>query len=240
MNEDPTISTLDPQPATFTSGSASSTWTAEYHPEANENKYDFQATAIINGSAISVLSSNTLTVTANANSACGNGFTEGSNDEECDDGNTKNNDGCSSNCTLEGILGPQCSNECPVDGLGVCDGTTKIKLCGKYDADPCLDVSTAQNCASGTSCSSSYGDASCIPPVCSTAFECTIGECIDGFKERSCVNKGPSSCASYSPVTKIPCVKIESPAQLPVFDWFNVVMTLLLLAGYYVVKKKHF
>ncbi|MEK6840026.1 MAG: DUF4215 domain-containing protein, partial [Nanoarchaeota archaeon] len=230
--------TVDPQPATMTSGAASSMWTAEYHLNTQSNNYQFQARAIVNGSSIAVTSTNTVTVTPNAGSNCGNNIIEGSNNETCDDGNINSFDGCSSNCTLEGIFGQQCSNECPVDGLGVCDTTAKIKLCGNYDADPCLEMSSPQNCASGTTCTSSYGDAACMPTICEDAFECTISECSGGFKTRSCTNTGSTACNSYTPTTQIPCVKLEEPAQLPVFTIGNIIAVILMLLGYYITRKK--
>ncbi len=235
---DPTIATVDPQPSTMSSGSASSPWTAEYHLNAPANIYEFQARAIVNGSAVAVMSSNTLTVSSNSAASCGNGLIEGSNNETCDDGNIKNNDGCSGNCTLEGIFGQQCSNECPVDGLGICNTTSKIRLCGNYDADPCLELSSSQSCSSGTVCSSSYGDASCIPPVCQDSFQCTIGECVNGFKQRSCTNTGQTICNSYNPAIQIPCIKLESPTQLPAFTLVNIILTVILITTYYLTRRK--
>ncbi len=236
--QDPTIATLDPQPATMTLGSASSTWTAEYHLSASSNAYEFQARAVVNGSAITVSSANTLITTRHAGATCGNGIIEGSNNETCDDGNTNNHDGCSSNCTPEGIYGQQCSNACPVDGLGICDSPSRIKLCGNYDADPCLELSTPQNCASGTTCSSSYGDAECMPPACKDAFTCTIGECTNGFKQRSCTNTASVACHAYNPTIQIPCIKLEEPAQLPAFTLVNIILTILLIALYYNLRRR--
>lgn len=236
--EDPFIPTVDPQPSIFANGIASSVWTAEYHNEASANIYQFQATAIVNGSSVTVASSNTLAVISNAGAVCGNGIIEGSNNEQCDDGNLNNNDGCSSNCSLEGIYGEECSNECPVDTLGICSSTAAITICGNYDPDACLELSDPLGCASGTLCSSAYGDAACIPPVCEDAFQCTIGQCEGGFKQRSCTNTGASACNFYSPATQIPCIKVEQPQQIPVFTLLNIILTILLLAVYYARKEK--
>jgi len=239
--EDPTIFTQDPQPTTLLGGTASTTWIAEFHSEVTDNTYTLQATTNQNGTSLTITSSNTLTVTSNGNTAvCGNGFIEGSNDEECDDGNLENNDGCSENCTLEGIFGDECSNECPVQGLGVCQSDSTIKYCGNYDADLCLELSNTVTCSSNTECSTNYGDGICVPKVCEDAYQCSIGECIDGFKERTCVNtKSVNSCNYYSPIDKIPCIKIEGPTQIPIFTTINIILTILLLGLYYSVRKKH-
>jgi cysteine-rich repeat protein len=233
----PSIMTIDPQPATFNGGSASSSWTTEYH-QTPVNEYQFQASTTINGSSLAITSSNTVTVTANSNALCGNGLIEGSNNEECDDGGTKDNDGCSSDCLLEGIEGEQCSNECPVNGLGVCDASGDIQYCGNFDGDPCLELSTPKACASGTLCKNNYGDALCIPPVCDDAFTCTISECVDGFKKRSCTNTGSNVCNYYNPTIDIPCIKVEQPEQLPAFTIINTITVILLLGLFYTIRKK--
>ncbi len=234
---DPTVPTVSPQPATFSAGSASSSWVAEFSndPQAN-NQFVFQASTVVNGSSVTIASSNALTVTSNgANATCGNGIREGSNNEECDDGNSGNNDGCSGNCTLEGILGSQCSNECAFKSLGTCptEGGPSIKFCGNYDPDPCLEGSTPLNCASGTKCTSSNGDAACTPPICQDAFECTLGACVNGIQQRTCTNTGQHVCNYYFPQTQIQCVNAEQPTQIPGFTMVSLMTSILLLIGWY-------
>jgi len=237
------ILTIDPQPAIFNNGKTETKWMAEYHPEADDNKYFFQSTVNINGSSIQVSSlPNKLTVNPNTGStACGNGIVEGSNNEECDLG-SNNGPGkpCSSNCTLQGIAGPQCSNQCPVSQLGICTGTNKLKFCGNYDGDPCLELSNEVNCPSGNVCSSEYGDATCLPSICQTAYQCTISECVNGFKTRTCTTTAGSStaCSSYSPATQIPCISIEEPAQFPAFSLFNIILTIIILIIFYISRIK--
>ncbi len=242
----PTTPTKSPQPATFANGRASSTWIAEFHNEAvsgGKNYYTFQASAIVNGSSLTIPSSNVLTVSPNTGSAvCGNGILEGSRGEECDDGNLDDFDGCSANCTLEGVFGSECSNECVISGLGVCSSTgNSIQYCDDYDSDPCLDVSTPQNCATNTQCSEATGDAACIPPACEDAFQCSMGECVGGVKARTCINTGLNICSYYTPQKEVPCINIESPAQtqkVPFFTTMNVIITIAILIGFYMVRKK--
>ena len=52
---------------------------------------------------------------------CGNNIVEGS--ETCDDGNTNSNDGCSSSCSPDTIVGiPYCGN-------GTCDSSEDCGTC---------------------------------------------------------------------------------------------------------------
>lgn len=235
---DNSIATIDPQPATMTGGIATGTWIAEFHADADDNVYLFQASAVINGNTIQVSSINSLQVSASASAACGNGLLEGSQNEECDDGNSKNFDGCSANCTLEGIFGPECSNDCAVPTLGVCTSSGQLSYCGSFDSDPCYDLSTPQSCPGSTICSDSTGDAICMPPTCEDKFQCTISECTGGFKTRSCTNIGSTTCDSYTPQEKIPCIRIEEPTNIPIFSMMNVLIVILLLGIVYGIKIK--
>src|SRR3989344_1759894 len=235
----PSIATINPQPSQFTNGRADSTWVAEYHPEADDNTYIFQALVRLNGSTTQAASVNRLRVSRTSGGQCGNGVIEGSLQEQCDNGA---NNGpvrpCSSNCTLQGIAGTSCSNECPVQTLGICSGTDKIKYCGNYDADPCLELSQLVNCQSNTRCSNNFGDAMCAPQQCASAFECTISGCENGFKTRSCTNTGPRACGEYNPPTQIPCISTEKPTAFPFFGWMNAIVTLVLIAIYYLARRK--
>ena len=75
---------------------------------------------------------------------CGNGKKEGQ--EQCDDGNTNNNDGCHSDCTLE-----YCGNN-RKEGLEECDGTDSQACQGQ-----CLTDCTCQG-GGGNSCLDGDGD----------------------------------------------------------------------------------
>ncbi len=102
--------------------------------------------------AISLVSTNTTTVFDNVSAPepCGNGFTEGV--EECDDGNTADNDGCSSECLNEfcgdGVVndapneecddgnnddGDCCSSTCSAEDLG-------SQTCGTGGCEQTVDV----------------------------------------------------------------------------------------------------
>jgi len=239
------IPTVNPQPATMSSGIAQSSWIAEYHQEADDNTYTFQATSQpINGSSIQVPSSNKLKVTADSNATCGDGIIQGSNNETCDNGSANGEDNpCSENCTLQGIYGDECSNECAVTGLGVCpsQGGTQIRYCGNYDGDPCYDLSNPANCPGSLKCYDSNGDAACIPSICQDSFDCTVSECIEGFRTRSCTNTGSNQCDSYHPQSKIECIEIktETPKDIPFFSVINLAITILILILYYSIRKSN-
>ena len=186
---------------------------------------------------------NVLQVNSNANATCGNGVVEGSNDEECDNGSDNGaGNACSGNCTLQGDFGNECSNGCPISSLGVCSSASGIQFCGNYDGDPCLELSGPLNCAGGTACTESYGDALCMPEMCSDDFQCSVSECVDGYKTRTCnlVSGGNPACSVYQPSSQIPCATVEDPTQIPFFGWVNGIVTLMLLAGIYgrrIIKK---
>lgn len=235
----PIVATINPQPSQFANGRADSAWVAEYHAEADDNTYLFQALVRLNGSTTQVASVNRLRVTRASGGQCGNGVVEGSFGEQCDNGGN-NGPGrpCSSNCTLQGIAGASCSNECPVQTLGSCSGTDKIRYCGNYDADPCLEFSQPVNCQGATECSSNFGDAMCVPDQCASAFECTISGCQDGYKTRTCTNTGSAACNEYHPPTQIPCISTERPTAFPFFDWMSVLTTVALLSLFYLFGRK--
>jgi len=67
---------------------------------------------------------------------CGDGTTNASFGETCDDGNTKSGDGCSNTCQSEAICGngtkegvEQCDDGNPKSGDG-CSSLCKIEKCG--------------------------------------------------------------------------------------------------------------
>jgi cysteine-rich repeat protein len=92
---------------------------------------------------------------------CGNGTVE--SNEECDDGNTVDNDGCSATCTTEQQLTPVCGNSTVEQGEQCDDGNT-------------LD---------GDGCSSTCNNEQAIGPVCGNGNleqgeECDDGNTLDG------------------------------------------------------------
>lgn len=48
---------------------------------------------------------------------------------------------------------PPCSNECSPSGAKQCAGNTAYQTCGNYDADSCLEWSSATSCPTGQTCS---------------------------------------------------------------------------------------
>lgn len=116
---------------------------------------------------------------------CGNGLTESSKGEECDDGNTDNGDGCSSLCATEGGTGtdgddedpdpPTCSyGSCSASDSSEtkCDGN---QISTRTCSGGCWSAWTTSNCDGGEVCS----DAKCVS--CDTFWSCdSWGECFSG------------------------------------------------------------
>jgi len=79
----------------------------------------------------------------------------------CGDRNCNGGETCSS-CPADCGVCPTCSNECSSSGAKRCAGGTAYQTCGSnYDADTCLEWSSATSCPSGQTCSGSG--------VCSTS-----------------------------------------------------------------------
>lgn len=96
---------------------------------------------------------------------CGDGIAEGP--EECDDGNSADNDGCSF-C----VINFQCDNTCGARDDGDCDD-------GRVGAD-------FAGCALGTDCND------CGPLYCDVDGECPRGQCLENYctrpRETDCGN----------------------------------------------------
>jgi cysteine-rich repeat protein len=115
---------------------------------------------------------------------CGNGFVEGGLGEECDDGNTLNNDGCSSVCLNEvcGDATQQAGEECDdgnTQGSDGCSETCTSEICGD------LIVSTGEECDDGNTdnndgCSSVCQTEECGDGVTQTSEQCDDGDTIPG------------------------------------------------------------
>ena len=115
------------------------------------------------------------------NAVCGDGNRAIGGAEECDDGNTNANDGCSATCTIE------CGYVCSEDSNGLSSCTAK---CG----DNTVDHSFYEECDSSTAC--------CTSATCKLAdnAHCDGGQCCTsgcGYKHSrdacTTVTSGPSS-----------------------------------------------
>lgn len=78
---------------------------------------------------------------AKATSICGNAIKEGT--EQCDDGNTNNNDGCSSSCRT-----PVCGNAIR-EGSEQCDVGTNNGKPGSPCTSQCLNAGATATCGNG-------------------------------------------------------------------------------------------
>lgn len=121
---------------------------------------------------------NSGSVTITVTCACGNGFLEAGNGEQCDDGNTTNDDACTNTCTL-----PRCGDQIVQAGEQCDDGNSD-------NADGCL--SSCQNAACGDgfvqsgveACDDGNPDNT---DACLTT--CVVASCRDGF-----VHTGVEEC----------------------------------------------
>lgn len=157
----------------------------------------FFAFVILNNNA----KAESITINASVPAICGNSATEGS--ETCDDGNTANNDGCSSVCQTEssggGGLPPPPPPPPPCVSNGSCSAVA-----------PACDQTTSgvDNC--GTACSKTGAACECVPiqgscnasePTCETTT--TVGkdncgnDCTKTKAQCACVSNG--SCNAVAP-----------------------------------------
>jgi ELWxxDGT repeat protein/cysteine-rich repeat protein len=92
---------------------------------------------------------------------CGDGVLHAG--EECDDGNSRNGDCCTSTCRLE-PAGSPCASDANVCTDDVCDG-----------AGACQHVDNAAPCSDGDACTSDV----CSEGTCVSTYE--AGACVEGF-----------------------------------------------------------
>lgn len=118
---------------------------------------------------------------------CGNGKVESG--EQCDDGNTKNDDGCHSDCTLE-----FCGNN-RKEGIEQCDGTDSAACPGLCNSS-CICGSSGPVCGDGT-CNGTETFLTC-PSDCPSYLTCQNNTCtqIAGSGTDSCSPVG-SQCGQY-------------------------------------------
>ncbi|NQV91176.1 hypothetical protein HQ489_01770 [Candidatus Woesearchaeota archaeon] len=58
---------------------------------------------------------------------------------------------CKDGACVDSIVNPTCTNECNTKGQTACESSTKIKTCGDYDTDNCLEWKI-ESCYSGDTC----------------------------------------------------------------------------------------
>jgi cysteine-rich repeat protein len=119
-------------------------------------------------------------------SVCGNGYREWSDSEECDDGNTINQDGCNSNCTVTlgwscnqvaGKSADTCFSGC---GNGVLDG---VEVCDDANLKKGDGCSISCMVESGWSCSTSKSSPARCNTTCGDGiFVSSKEQCDDGNK----------------------------------------------------------
>ena len=251
--QDKTILTIDPQPTTFGNAtnmtSTSSRWTGEYKVNGS-NTYYFQATITGGSSQIQVTSplDKLLTVTkkTSGQAQCGNGKVEGSNNEDCDDGNTRNGDGCSSTCKREGNFtgGRSCQDDAACRGVPptsmVCQTDQTLAYFCITGPGGCKKLSTPIACGRENNVQKLCvrGADSCRSPTCT--FQYQTSSCLNGEQTTTCTASGGSHCACGSDYPKkTACVQQPGAdgEPFPVFSGFNIVVTLLLLVLFYTFRR---
>ena len=235
-----------PQPVTFTNGTTaqvSGTWTAEYYLQES-NQYYFQVTVTGGSSQVQTTSPLDKLLTVSRRSAgqavCGNNRVEGSNNEECDDGNTRNGDGCSSTCLREGNYtgGRSCQDDPQCRGVPptymICQSDlTQAYFCITGPGG-CKKLSNPLSCSkqNGVQQVCVRGADSCKSPTCN--FQYTKSSCTDGQQTITCTATGGSHCVCGTGYPKaVSCTIPHTEEPFPVFSGTNVVVTILLLILFY-------
>ena len=244
--------TLSPQPSTFgnsSSTSVSSSWIGEYHLNQS-NEYYFQVTVTGGSSQVQVSSSRTALLTVQqrmpGQAVCGNGRVEGSNNESCDDGNARNNDGCSSNCTLEGnfVGGQGCRDDLQCHGVPatfmVCrSDQTQAYFC-LTGPGGCKQLSTPISCSrqNGVQQVCAPGADSCRSPTC--RYEASSpSACVNGQQTITCaVTSGGNHCQCPNDYPRtVSCIPSREEEPFPVFTGLNFLVTILLLITFYTFRR---
>lgn len=236
------IVTVDPQPATFTGGKAESVWEAEYFT-GGTNEYYFNAKTD-EGVHISSRIDKLLKVSKTSSPECGNGKLERSNGEECDEGDDNGEAGvdCDKNCELIGPGGcttdPACKGKVAGVLSAVCGSNKdKVRFCIKGPGG-CLKLSDPKPCGKigGVQKVCVPNAPACMSPTCK--FKYTTSSCKNDQQTTTCTEtSGLRHCKCPSSYPKItPCYE-EPEGDFPFFSGFNVLVTLLMLAGFYVFRR---
>src|SRR3989344_1156070 len=217
--EDDTLSGDDasivkPTNAVFNDNTASTTWNAEWQCDGNVlgvcteglPEYYFVATLGINMS-VSRQSNLPMLIVNELSPTCRNGIIQGS--EQCDDGNSFNNDSCTNSC-----LNAICGDTYIRTGLEICDGNTLACMAGGYTGnrncnfscsgwvgcianqscgDGIVQVGAGEQCddhnlINGDGCNSTCkieqctDDANCTDWLyCNGIERCSVGVCVVGI-----------------------------------------------------------
>ncbi|MDI3287344.1 DUF4215 domain-containing protein [Polyangium sp. 15x6] len=108
---------------------------------------------------------------------CGNGVKQGT--EQCDDGNSVDNDGCTNRCSSakcgDGILqaGEQCDDG-NLSNLDACTSSCKFAVCGDGYTQP------GETCDDGNSNNNDTCTTLCKPPSCGDGIKQVAEQCDDG------------------------------------------------------------
>jgi len=250
----------DPQIVKFSNGKAKSTWEAEYYT-GRSNIYSFQA---VSEQQIQVSSGTSkLTVTPDTSTEpnhCGDGRTQRSKGEECDQGSNncqyeksevsstkkcKTRDKCYEDCKLipekNGAsckTDPKCRGK-PAGLFALCasGAPTTIQYCIK-GVGGCLQPSNVQQCdkVGGVKKICVSNAPSCQSPTCN--YDYKVNNCQDKQQKITCTVSGgihcTTGCTGY-PKTQA-CFE-EPKEDFPAFGLWNVLLTVLLLVTFYGFRK---
>lgn len=146
-------------------------------------KFAVAGTSCNNGSG--TCGGDNTTCTAIPLPVCGNSSTEAG--EQCDDGNTADNDGCNATCQIESPTAPVCGNSMTEAGEQCDDG----------------------NSVAGDGCNNCRTEMPVAPPVCGNSMTETGEQCDDG---NTVANDGCSSmCQTETPAAVCGNSTVEAP-----------------------------
>ena len=241
------LSVVDPSPLVVAGSIGKTSWYAENsNPGPIPDIAKWKAKGFNLGGLV-VPPSTILQVNATTN-YCGDGQKNEDAGEQCDDGNTDDDDGCSENCLIEGLDGPgngdDCSSYC-VKGTSVC-GLDGLYYCGDYDGDGCNELKFGDACV-GKICSSEFGN--CVNPGCTvknlpaeTNPSCSSasgaswvcgkwGDCVNNQRTRIC-NECVTGVCPLNPVENVSCSS-EPGLKASFFDMWSTFLAILVIGLYY-------
>jgi hypothetical protein len=102
----------------------------------------------------------------------------------CGDGSCNGGELCSTCPGDCGGCGGGCSDQCPKNGTIDCDVQGRVRICGNYDSDDCLEWNSWDNCPDGQTC---YEDSCCGLNISVSCEEWT--NCTDNLRTRECISE---------------------------------------------------